>query len=128
MRDWLVLAGSLPPGAPVEWYAELCRGLLADTPARVSRRHQRTRRCVALVASGCPDAAADLMKPNGEELASLTGGDADQIEADPGAAASAAGLLVERGVGAVLATLGAHGAVLVTPEGAWHATPRPRCR
>ena len=28
-------------------------------------------------------------------------------------------------MGAVLATLGGNGAVLVTPEGAWHATPPP---
>ena len=37
-----------------------------------------------------PDAAPDLMKPNGEELASFTGGDADDLEADPAAAAAAA--------------------------------------
>ncbi|MGN6131875.1 MAG: PfkB family carbohydrate kinase, partial [Nocardioidaceae bacterium] len=66
-----------------------------------------------------------LMKPNGEELASLTGGDAAAIEADPGAAATAAQSLVERGVGAVLVTLGATGAVLVTATGSWHATPPP---
>ena len=30
------------------------------------------------------------MKPNGEELASFTGGDADALEADPCAAADAA--------------------------------------
>jgi len=70
-------------------------------------------------------AAPDLMKPNGEELASLTGGDADAIEADPATAAKAATVLVEQGVGAVLVTLGGNGAVLVTPEGAWHATPPP---
>ena len=65
------------------------------------------------------------MKPNGEELASLTGGDADAIEADPAAAARAAAVLVGRGVEAVLATLGGSGAVLVTAEGAWHAVPPP---
>ena len=65
------------------------------------------------------------MKPNGEELASLTGGDADAIEADPVAAARAAEVLVARGVEAVLATLGGAGAVLVTADGAWHATPPP---
>ena len=34
-------------------------------------------------------------------------------------------MLVDRGVDAVLATLGGAGAVLVTAEGAWHATPPP---
>lgn len=38
---------------------------------------------------------------------------------------AAAANLVERGVGAVLGTLGASGAVLVTAEGAWVATPPP---
>jgi 1-phosphofructokinase len=33
--------------------------------------------------------------------------------------------LVDRGVETVLATLGPHGAVLVTAAGAWHATPPP---
>ena len=65
------------------------------------------------------------MKPNGEELASFTGGDATELEADPEAAAAAARTLVDRGVGAVLATLGGNGAVLVTREGSWHATPPP---
>ena len=65
------------------------------------------------------------MKPNGEELASFTGGDADELEADPAAAAAAARRLIDRGVGAVLATLGGNGAVLVTADGAWHATPPP---
>ena len=72
-----------------------------------------------------PASAPDLMKPNGEELASFTGGDADELESDPRATAAAARQLIERGVGAVLATLGGNGAVLVTPDGAWHATPPP---
>ena len=119
---WTVLAGSLPAGAPVDFYADLVRRLRAvggrvavdtsDAPLR------------ALV-DGLLEAAPDLMKPNGEELASFTGGDPDELEADPAATAAAARQLLERGVGAVLATLGGNGAVLVTPEGAWHATPPP---
>jgi 1-phosphofructokinase len=77
------------------------------------------------LAGGLELAAPTLMKPNGEELASLTGGDAEAIEADPSAAADAARVLVDRGVTAVLATLGGSGAVLVTATGAWHATPPP---
>ena len=66
-----------------------------------------------------------LMKPNGEELASFTGGDAYVLENDPAQAAVAARTLIERGVGTVLATLGGNGAVLVNAEGAWHAAPPP---
>jgi 1-phosphofructokinase len=120
--DWVVLAGSLPPGKPVGWSAELVAALhgrgariavdTSDAPLR------------SLVA-GLDVAAPHLMKPNGEELASFTGADPDVLEADPGAAAQAARSLVDRGVEAVLATLGAQGAVLVTRDGGWHAAPPP---
>jgi 1-phosphofructokinase len=74
----------------------------------------------------------DLLKPNAEELAELaaaagfaTASTADELEADPGAAAAAAAAVVRSGVGAVLATLGSKGAVLVTADGAWLATHPP---
>lgn len=123
--SWVVLAGSLPPGAPDGWYAELTRALHGTT-ARVAVDTSEAP-LLALVDAfdGDPAACPDLMKPNGEELASLTGGDPVAIEADPAAAARAARVLLDRGVGAVLATLGAAGGVLVTPEGAWHAVPPP---
>ncbi len=94
------------------------------TPAPASRSTRQGRRSWPWPRSLEQQAPA-LMKPNGEELASLTGGDAELIEADPAAAATAAEVLVSRGVGAVLATLGGSGAVLVTADGAWHATPPP---
>jgi 1-phosphofructokinase len=65
------------------------------------------------------------MKPNGEELASFTGHQADELESDPRAAADAARDLIAQGVESVLVTLGPHGAVLVTGAGAWHAVPPP---
>jgi 1-phosphofructokinase len=119
---WVVLAGSLPPGAPEGWYADLV-GALRDTGASVAV--DTSGAPLVALAAGLEEHAPQLMKPNGEELASLTGGDADAIEADPEAAAQAAQVLVSRGVGAVLATLGGSGAVLVTSDGAWHATPPP---
>ena len=122
--DWVVLAGSLPPGAPADWYAELVADL-ASTAAKVAvdTSGEPLQALSGQVRSG--GAAPDLLKPNGEELASLTGDDAEKLEADPLLAARAAQVLVDQGVGAVLVTLGPHGAVLVTPEGAWHATPPP---
>ncbi len=120
--DWVVLAGSLPPGAPDDYYARLVTDL-HDSPAKVAV--DTSEGPLRALVHALPASAPDLMKPNGEELASFTGGDPDVLESDPRAAAAAAATLVERGVGAVLATLGANGAVLVTPEGAWHATPPP---
>ena len=119
---WVVLAGSLPPGAPDSWYAELVRSL-HGTPARIAV--DTSEGPLAALVAALPDAAPDLMKPNGEELASFVGGDEEAFEADPATAAEAARQLVDRGVGAVLVTLGGAGACLVTAEGAWHATPPP---
>ena len=120
---WVVLAGSLPPGAPVDWYADLVLALRA-TPARIAVDTSDAP-LGALVEAFGRGACPDLVKPNGEELASIVGGDPEEIETDPAAAARAASVLVERGVETVLATMGAGGAVLATAEGAWHATPPP---
>ena len=120
--DWIVLAGSQPPGAPVTWYAELV-GVLREHGARIAV--DTSEAPLRALVDGLPASAPHLMKPNGEELASFTGGDPDLLESDPQAAAKAARTLVDRGVETVLATLGANGAVLVTERGAWHATPPP---
>lgn len=119
---WVVLAGSLPPGAPASWYADLVARLRATT-AQVAV--DTSEAPLVALAAALPGSAPDLMKPNGEELATLTGAAAEDLEGDPMAAARAARVLIDRGVGAVLVTLGAGGAVLVTAEGAWHATSPP---
>jgi 1-phosphofructokinase len=145
--SWVVLAGSLPPGFPADFYATVTRRLRTLDGAGAPR--------IAVDSSGEPLAAAisgtspddtpqdgtsqesisgkpDLLKPNAEELAELaavagfaTASTADELEADPAAAAAAAAAVVRSGVGAVLATLGSKGAVLVTADGAWLATHPP---
>ncbi len=120
--SWIVLAGSLPPGAPPKWYAEL----VADLRAAGARVAVDTSDApLQALVDALPSSAPHLMKPNGEELASFTGHDGDALEADPIAAARAATDLVARGVESVLVTLGPHGAVLVDADGAWHASPPP---
>ena len=119
--SWTVLAGSLPPGAPKGFYAELVSRLRGISRVAVDTSEW----ALAALVDRLPDSAPDLLKPNAEELASVTGTDDAQLEADPGSAAKAARTLVDRGVGAVLATLGAHGAVLVDGDGAWHAPAPP---
>ncbi|HET7691288.1 MAG TPA: 1-phosphofructokinase family hexose kinase [Nocardioidaceae bacterium] len=118
---WTVLAGSLPPGTPASFYATLIPRLSGLTKVAVDTSDAP----LAALVDALPGAAPDVLKPNAEELASVTGTDEATLEADPGAAAKAARLLVERGIGTVLATLGGRGAVLVTADGAWFAPPPP---
>ena len=116
--SWLVLAGSLPPGVPSDFYARVIDAVRAAYGTHAPK--------IAVDSSGAPlreclHSAPDLLKPNGEELAELTAfSDGAALEADPALAASAARVLVRQGVGAVLATLGSKGAVLVTERGIWH--------
>ncbi|MFB0833788.1 1-phosphofructokinase family hexose kinase [Arthrobacter halodurans] len=124
---WAVLAGSLPPGVDAGFYAALTvqlRRELGDAAPRIAVDTSGDP-LRALFAAG-RDSAPDLIKPNAEELAELTSlGSEAEFEADPRFAATAARSLVDSGTGAVLATLGARGAVLVTADGAWLATHPP---
>lgn len=125
--DWVVLSGSLPPGVPARWYADLVSAL---RPWGCRIAVDTSDAPLLALAAAFGEAAPDLIKPNSEELAQLTGADPEALEAaaaagDPSASVAAAQSLIDRGVGAVLVTLGAAGAVLVGPEGAWHATPPP---
>lgn len=127
---WLVLAGSLPPGYPADWYARVTaaahrRGLrvavdTSDEPlaALVTR------------AAADPGAVPDLVKPNSHELAQIvaafggTSPDGDALEAaaaagDLSGVVAAASGLTDRGFGAVLVSLGAAGALLVEDGAAW---------
>jgi 1-phosphofructokinase len=116
--EWVAVSGSLPPGAPVDVYARLVQRLRA---AGVR---------VAVDSSGPPliaalAAAPDLVKPNREELAEVTG----RSIATLGDVLAAAEELRRRGPRTVLASLGADGAVLVDSDGACHGeapVPRPR--
>jgi 1-phosphofructokinase len=118
---WTVLAGSLPPGAPASFYASLVPRLSALTRVAVDTSEAP----LAALVDALPGAAPHLLKPNAEELASITGADEATLEAIPESAAKAARMLVERGVDTVLVTLGGRGAVLVNAEGAWFAPPPP---
>ena len=128
-RHWAVLSGSLPPGVPADWYARLVR-LLRESVPGLRIAVDTSDEPLAALAAGLPESAPDLVKPNGEELGQLVGLPADRAMAlEEGAAhgdlapvADAARILVDLGLGAVMATLGPAGAVLVTGGGAWHAT------
>jgi 1-phosphofructokinase len=123
---WVVLSGSLPPGAPADWYAELVRAVRA-TGARVAVDTSEAP-LRALLAAG-PDAAPDLLKPNAEELAQVAGTTEAALLADPAALRAAVRSLHAGGVAEVLLTLGGDGAVLSTADGVWSArAPRTTVR
>jgi 1-phosphofructokinase len=124
---WVVLSGSLPPGVPDRWYADVV-ALLAGYPCRVAI--DTSEGPLAALVDSFERAAPDLIKPNAEELAGVLGYSPQALEAavaqgDPEPVVSAARQLVDRGVRAVLATLGPAGAVLVDETGSWMATPPP---
>jgi 1-phosphofructokinase len=107
--DWLVASGSLPPGTPAEVYADLVRAL-AGSGIRVAIDTSGPALEAVLAAEPA------LVKPNRDELSEVTGqrllSIADVVEA--------ACRLRDRGAAAVLASLGADGAVLVDGDGAIH--------
>ncbi|NKZ10457.1 1-phosphofructokinase family hexose kinase [Mycolicibacterium septicum DSM 44393] len=125
--SWVVLSGSLPPGIPDDWYAQVV-SLLAPLGCRVAV--DTSEAPLAALAAGFQVAAPDLIKPNAEELADLAGVPAAALDdaaaqGDLSPVVAAADALVSRGVGTVLATLGAAGAVLVNRSGAWLSMPPP---
>ncbi|HEY0119078.1 MAG TPA: 1-phosphofructokinase [Cellulomonas sp.] len=111
----VVGAGSLPTGAGDDFYVRL---------AALAGRY---RVPVALDTSGVPLARAvragglDLIKPNDEELAELAGREIASV----GDAVDAAREVIAAGTSAVLLTLGAHGALLVSAERSWWAGGAP---
>ncbi|MDG9726029.1 1-phosphofructokinase family hexose kinase [Streptomyces sp. DH41] len=108
----VALCGSLPPGVPVGAYAGLVRtARAAGVQVLLDTSGEPLRRGVA--------ARPDLIKPNAEELAELTGSH------EPLRATQAAR---RRGARSVVASLGAEGLLAVTPQGRWRAAPPARLR
>jgi 1-phosphofructokinase len=104
--DWVVMCGSLPPDVPVDVYA----GLIAQFAAAGIRVAVDTSGPALLTAVA---AGPDLVKPNRDELAEAVGAPLTEL----GDVIEAAQALRERGAGAVLASLGADGALLVDDDG-----------
>ncbi|MET9655426.1 1-phosphofructokinase family hexose kinase [Streptomyces sp. NPDC006510] len=105
--DAVALCGSLPPGIHVGAYAELVRSArAAGVPVLLDTSGEPLRRGIA--------ARPDLIKPNADELAQLTG------SREPMRAARDAR---RRGAHGVVASLGPDGMLAVTPDGIWQAAP-----
>ncbi|MFF3845906.1 1-phosphofructokinase family hexose kinase [Streptomyces sp. NPDC002328] len=108
----VALCGCLPPGVPVGAYAGLVRlARAAGVPVLLDTGGEPLRRAVA--------ARPDLIKPNADELAELTGSH-EPLRATQDAR--------RRGARSVVASLGPEGLVAATPEGRWRAVPPARPR
>ncbi|MFM9368196.1 1-phosphofructokinase family hexose kinase [Streptomyces sp. Da 82-17] len=110
--DAVALCGSLPPGVPVGAYAQLVRAARAvHVPVLLDTSGEPLRRGIA--------ARPDVVKPNADELAELTGSH-EPLRATRDAR--------RRGAHAVVASLGTDGLLAATPDGAWQAVPPARVR
>jgi 6-phosphofructokinase 2 len=113
--DYLVASGSLPPGAPVDFYARV-----------VALARARGAPIVVDTSGGALEAAlaakVDLFKPSLREMRELTGRELN----DPTSTYAACRDLVEAGkAGVVALTLGSQGAIMGTADGVWRAWPLP---
>ncbi len=114
---WVVGSGSLPGGLPDSFYADLLIPLhAAGAQVAIDSSGEAMRAVLAGSGASLPD----LIKPNHEELAEAVGRPLPTL----GAVVEAARELQARGVGTVLASLGAAGAVLVDAETALHGEAR----
>lgn len=112
---WVVSAGSLPRGAPVDLHARIVAAARSGgARVAVDTSGSALRAAVA--------ARPDLVKPNLAELAELVAHPLPRL-ADVLAAAAD---LRSAGTGSVLVSMGAAGAVLVDHEGTWHAGAHAR--
>lgn len=109
---WIVLAGNLPPGVPVDWYATTIRRLRAHG-CRVALDTSH-----AALAAGVR-AGPTLIKPNLEELSHLTGTALVELPA----IAAAGRALLAHGIELVVVSLGVRGALLIDRQHTLLATP-----
>jgi 1-phosphofructokinase len=104
--DWVVVCGSMPPNLGVDDFTQLCQRFVS---AGVRLAVDTSGPALRAAAIG----GAALLKPNRDELAEVVGASLTSMED----VVEAARLLQSWGAGAVLASLGAEGAVLVDGDG-----------
>ena len=106
--DWVSLSGSLPPGAPAETYADLCRAVQEKGGFTAVD-------CDGPALKAALEAHPSLIKPNAQEFKALTGID-PRNEAETLRACKA---LLGKGIGMICLSRGGEGAMIVNAGGAW---------
>lgn len=109
--SWFVGTGSLAPGMPTDFYAQLGRRMKAlDVKVAIDSSGLALRESLS--------AAPDLVKPNRHELEELVGRQFTVL----GDVVAAAGEAIQLGAGSVLVSLGSDGVVLVDDRSAHHGS------
>jgi 6-phosphofructokinase 2 len=113
--DYIVASGSLPPGAPEDFYARVAALARArGTPIAVDASGPALRAAL--------EHGVDVVKPSLGEMRELSGREL----AEPAACAAVCRDFVQAGKAKLIAlTLGGQGALLATAEGVWRAWPMP---
>jgi len=106
--DWWVLAGSLPPGVPDSFYAQIITLLNEHKATTILDTTGESLRL------GC-EVKPFLVKPNGEEVHKLTGLPVDTTEQ----IIAAAKALLNMGTQNVVISMGKKGALLQTSDETW---------
>lgn len=125
--DAIVMAGSLPPGVPEDFYVRAVDSLHAhhpDTLIAVDTSDHALRALTALRDVEHPSPI--LLAPNSAELGQIVSCDGEALEqsalaGDLGPVCAAAHRVRDCGATEVLVTLGEAGALLLADEGCWHA-------
>jgi 6-phosphofructokinase 2 len=106
---YLVLSGSLPPGATADWFAELVRDAPEGARVVVDTKGDALRRAI--------EAGVYLIKPNMHELEEIVG---QELDSDDKVADAARAIVSSQGASVVLISLGRAGALLATADGIEH--------
>jgi 1-phosphofructokinase len=109
---WVAGCGSIPPGAPPDFYARLAGRVPAGVRVAVDADGAALREAAG--------ARVALLKPNLAELEGLVGRQLPTL----GAVIEAAARVVAAGIDGLLVSLGADGALFVDADGATHAEAR----
>ncbi len=110
--DMICFSGSLPPGSSTDWYVSLIADVTRQgKPLWVDTSGSSLRAVIGLPAIG--------IKVNGEEAGAIL----NRVVDDPASALGAAAEIQRGGPDRVVITLGAKGAIMLTPEGRWYAHP-----
>lgn len=112
--EYVVVSGSLPDAAPLDWFSDLLRALPRGARIIVDTKQEALRRAL--------EVGVYLVKPNLHELEKVIG---RELPHDEEIARAALEIIGRGGAEAVLVSLGRGGAMLVTAQGTEHFASPP---